>query len=204
MKKMIVVMCLLLCLLLAVLYWFFRQPEHASEHTVLKQSAVLSKIRELNHLQSTAFYLDSIIRSEKQGNWFALWQDSQKGIFVVKGSVKAGLDLNKIRAQDVSVLNDVVIINLPSVEVLSVELKHIEVYDIRTGTLNLRPADMRVLETVQKEAKKQILQQACQNGLLEHAQESSRQQLQQLFALANIQVSLYSPAAKAQCVMPKE
>lgn len=206
MVKKIIGLCGIVLLLLATwLAWIsFRLPEKNGEHRIINQSAVLSHIRELNRLESTSFYIDSVIRTEKQGNWFALWQDSQKGIFVVKGNVVAGLDLSKISAQDVSVLDEVVIINLPAVEVLAVQLNHIEVFDLRTGTLNLYQADLRVLDTVQQQAKQQILRQACQNGLLKHAQKQSQQQLQQLFALANIKVSLYFPAAKANCLMPKE
>lgn len=42
------------------------------------------KIVALNRLESTAFYIDTIVRSEKKGNWFVLWQDNQKGLFLAK------------------------------------------------------------------------------------------------------------------------
>lgn len=203
MKKTVLGLLLVLMVLLAwrtLPQWL---PEKKHPHQIISQASVLAKIRELNRLESSAFHIDTIIRTEKEGNWYALWQDSQKGIFVAKGHAVAGLDLNKIRAQDVSVLDNTVIINLPGVEVLSVQLNHIEVFDVRTGTLNLHPADMRVLDTVQTQAKQQVLHQACQNGLLQHAQTRSEAQIKQLFGLANVQVSLYPSAVPVNCVMPK-
>ena len=190
MNKIIGFIGLVLFTFFALATWFgwitFRLPENKSKHTLLNQSAVLSKIHELNYLESTAFYIDSIIRTEKQGNWFALWQDSQKGIFIAKGSAVAGLDLNKIHTQDVTV-----------------QLNHLEVFDLRTGVLNLYQADFSVLDAVQQQAKQQILRQSCQNGLLEHAKERSQQQLQQLFALSNMKVSFSPSDAPTKCVMPK-
>lgn len=202
MKKMFICFSVVLLVLAA---WYgrqFWQPETKQRHEIISHSSVLAKIRELNRLESSSFYIDTIIRTEKQGNWYALWQDSQKGIFVAKGNAVAGLDLNKIRAQDVTVLNDTVIISLPPPEVLSVQLNHIEVFDIRTGTLNLHQADMSVLHTVQTQAKQQVLQQACQNGLLQHAQARAETQIKQLFALANVHVSVYAAAAEPRCTMP--
>ncbi|XXQ67905.1 DUF4230 domain-containing protein [Neisseriaceae bacterium B1] len=203
MKK--IISLIIICALVAVAWHYKDQwlPEKNSPHQIISSAGVLAKIRELNRLESTSFYIDTIIRTEKQGNWYALWQDSQKGIFVAKGNAIAGLDLAKISEKDVTVLNDTVIINLPAVEVLSVQLNHIEVFDLKTGTLNLHQPDMSVLNTVQTQAKQQVLRQACQNGLLQHAHERSQAQIKQLFALANVQVSLYMPAAEAKCTMPK-
>ena len=55
------------------------------------------------------------------------------------------MDLNKIHTQDVTVRDDEIIIRLPPVEVLSVQLNHLEVFDLRTGVLNLYQADFSVL-----------------------------------------------------------
>lgn len=108
----------------------------------------------------------------------------------------------KLDKDDVTVLQDTVVISLPQVEILDVQLDHIEVYDLSTGTLNLHRPDMQVLDTVQSAAKRQILQKACQGGILTQAKELSQTQISQLFALANIQVSTYPAAAEPQCAMP--
>lgn len=185
--------------------WQYRtplQPENATNHRIIGKDAVLAKIRNLNRLESSAFHIDVVIKTEKQGNWYALWQDSQKGLFIAKGSVSAGVDLAKLGAKDITVLTDTAVINLPQVEILDVQLDHIEVYDLSTGTLNLHSPDMQVLDAVQAEAKTQILQKACQGGILAHAKERSQTQIGQLFALAGIQVSVYPAVAEPECTLP--
>ena len=121
---------------LAALAHRIMQPE--SPHQIINQASVLRQIQDLNRLESTAYHIDTIIKTEKQGNWYALWQDSQKGIFTARGSVVAGLDLNQLTERNIQILdNQTLIINLPPVEILSVQLDKIDVYDIRTGAFNL-------------------------------------------------------------------
>lgn len=182
---------------------WIKSPSNLSHHDVVSQESVLQRIRALNRLESSAFYIDTIIRTEKQGNWYALWQDSQKGIFIGKGNVVAGIDLDKLLEKNISVLNDRVVIQLPSVEILSVQLDHIEVYDWRTGAFNLMPTDAAVLNAVQLEAKKQLLNQACQNGILEQARTRSQEQIEHLFTLAQVNVSVY-PSNKGECKIIRE
>ena len=174
------------------------QPE--SPHQIINQASVLRQIQDLNRLESTAYHIDTIIKTEKQGNWYALWQDSQKGIFTARGSVIAGLNLNQLTERNIQILdNQTLIINLPPVEILSVQLDKIDVYDIRTGALNLYQADLNVLGEVQFHAKQQILRQACADQILQRASERSKSQIEQLFALTPMKVSVYTPAALPEC-----
>lgn len=165
---------------------------------VLTREGVLTQIQDLNRLESTAFYIDTIIKTEKQGNWYALWQDAQRGLFLAKGRVVAGVDLNKLTPEHVNVVDNKVIISLPPVEILSVNLDDIEVYDLKTGSLGLHPVDKTVFQTVQAEGRRQVLASACKAGILEHAQNQAQLQLEKLFALTQTEVSVY-PAALPAC-----
>lgn len=193
-----------LLILAGVAFWVaqnsFRQPENAAApHHVSQQETILAQIRQLNHLTSVSFHMDSIVKTHKQGNWFALWQDSQTGLFVAKGRVQAGLDLDKLSANHIQVLPDTIIINLPPVSILSVHLDNVEVFDLKTGLFNVYRADWSVLQTVQAQAKQQMLQQACQNGILQHAQQRSAAQIRQLFELAKVKVAVYESPQVSAC-----
>ena len=181
---------------LAALVHRIMQPE--SPHSIISQASVLRQIQDLNRLESTVYHIDTIIKTEKQGNWYALWQDSQKGIFTARGSVVAGLDLNQLTERNI-LDNQTIIINLPPVEILAVQLDNIDVYDIRTGALNLYQADLNVLDEVQYHAKRQILRQACADQILQRAAERSKSQIEQLFALTPLKVWVYTPAALPEC-----
>ncbi|SSY70160.1 DUF4230 domain-containing protein [Alysiella crassa] len=179
----------------------FRQPENPkpTTHHITQQETVLAQIRQLNHLTSVSFYMDSIVKTHKQGNWFALWQDSQTGLFVAKGRVQAGLDLDKLSAQNIRIHNDEIAVYLPPAQIISAHLDDIEVFDLKTGLFNVYRADWSVLQTVQAQAKQQILQQACQNGILQHAQQRSAEQIRQLFALTQQKVVVHASETLAPC-----
>ena len=117
----------------------------------------------------------------------------------------AGIDLNKLTAQNVQVLDDKVILTLPPVEILSVDLAKLEVYDLQTGNLGLHPIDNSVFGEVQQRAKQQVLTSACQADILNHAQTQAQQQLETLFALMQTPVSVYPssvPVCKSNVSIP--
>ena len=160
--------------------------------TVRSRESVLVQIKQLNRLESTAFYIDTIIRTEKKGNWQKLWQDSQSGLFIVKGRVVAGIDLDKLKTDNVRIIDGKALISLPPAEILSADIENIEVYDIRTGSLNLLPPDHSVIGEVQQTAKTQILASACKADILGHANRQAQSKLENLFALAQTPASVYT------------
>ena len=178
--------------------WYYHDRGADDAHEVLSREGVLMQIKKVNRLESTAFYIDTIIRTEKKGNWRMLWQDAQSGIFIVRGKVLAGLDLDKLTAENVNIVDGKVILSLPPVEILSVDLENIEVYDMKTGSFNLLPADKGVFKTVQERARAQVLASACKADILQHANRQAQLQLENLFALTQTQVSVY-PAAVPVC-----
>lgn len=189
---------LLLCAAAGFGGWYYHDRGADDEHEVLSREGVLMQIKKVNRLESTAFYIDTIIRTEKKGNWRMLWQDAQSGIFIVRGKVLAGLDLDKLTAENVNIVDGKVILSLPPVEILSVDLENIEVYDMKTGSFNLLPADKGVFKTVQERARAQVLASACKADILQHANRQAQLQLENLFALTQTQVSVY-PAAVPVC-----
>lgn len=189
---------LLLCAAAGFGGWYYHDRGADDAHEVLSREGVLMQIKKVNRLESTAFYIDTIIRTEKKGNWRMLWQDAQSGIFIVRGKVLAGLDLDKLTAENVNIVDGKVILSLPPVEILSVDLENIEVYDMKTGSFNLLPADKEVFKTVQERARAQVLASACKADILQHANRQAQLQLENLFALTQTQVSVY-PAAVPVC-----
>ncbi|WP_416188954.1 DUF4230 domain-containing protein [Neisseria sp. CCUG17229] len=178
--------------------WFYHERVAQEQAEVLSREGVLTQIKQLNRLESTAFYIDTIIRTEKKGDWRKLWQDAQSGLFIVRGKVLAGVDLDKITADNVNIIDEKVIVSLPEVEILSVDLEDIEVYDIQTGSLNILPMDKTVFKTVQEQARKQVLTSACKADILKNATTQAQRQLEDLFRLTQTQVSIY-PAAVPVC-----
>ncbi|MGD4317293.1 DUF4230 domain-containing protein, partial [Xanthomonas citri pv. citri] len=100
---------LFLLAVIAVAGWLFLQWQQANtpkKVEVLTREGVVTKIQSLNRLQTVAYNVDTVITSQKEGNWYALWQDQQKGLFVAHGRVTAGIDLNQLKPTDVQVTPD--------------------------------------------------------------------------------------------------
>ena len=107
---------LFLLAVIAVAGWLFLQWQQANtpkKVEVLTREGVVTKIQSLNRLQTVAYNVDTVITSQKEGNWYALWQDEQKGLFVAHGRVTAGIDLNQLKPTDVQVTPDGSHVSIP-------------------------------------------------------------------------------------------
>lgn len=168
--------------------------------TAITREGVVTEIQKLNRLNSVAFSVDTVISSEKQGNWYKLWQDSQKGLFVAHGRVLAGVDLSKLGAENVvvSYKKDAaaeketihIHVELPKTEVFEVYLDNIQVYDWKTGLFGLVDNDPEILNQAQVQGKLEVLKKACDGGVLEMAQKNAKEQVAGLFALTQAEVSV--------------
>lgn len=160
--------------------------------TTLSREGIVTQIHELNRLETMAFHIDTVVRSEKQGTWYKLWQDHEKGLFVVKGQVIAGVDLSKLDAGDVTVSADgkQVAIDLPAAEIFNVSLSDIQMYDYQRGWLNPEPVNPEVLSQVQTVARKQVQQSACKAEILRLANDNASKQVARLFELTGIKATV--------------
>ncbi|SLJ83749.1 DUF4230 domain-containing protein [Psychrobacter sp. DAB_AL43B] len=205
------------------------EPEEAVE--TITREGVVTQIQKLNRLQTVAFSVDTVITSQKQGSWSKLWQDEQKGLFIARGRVQAGIDLSALTPDMVQVVQPIDQINteasdndssaidstanvdapisimpqinitLPPSEIFSVYLDDIEIYDWQTGAFGMMQVDPKILEQAQSMAKKEVLERACRGDVMTMALENAQVQLQQLFALTGAVVTVTTQGAGA-CQMP--
>ena len=150
-----------------------------------------------------------------------LWQDEQKGLFIARGRVEAGIDLSALTPEMVQVVQpeiDVdkvqeadantpvsmmpkITITLPPSEIFSVYLDDIEIYDWQTGAFGMMQVDPKILQQAQSMAKKEVLERACRGDVMNMALENAQTQLQQLFSLTGAVVTVTTQGAGA-CQLP--
>lgn len=178
---------------------FFSQKNNKPKVETVTREGVISKIQTLNRLQTVAYSVDTVIKAEKQGTWQQLWQDEQKGLFVAHGRVQAGVDLNLLKPENVQIENiamnegdthNKITITLPPAQVFETYLDNVEVYDIKTGLFGAMPTDPAIFNEAQTAGKQQVLATACKSDLLKLATENAQKQVQSLFALANVNVTV--------------
>lgn len=194
----IVLFGIICALIIGFLTW---QQQNKPKIDVLTTDGVISKIQTLNRLQTVVYSVDTVITAEKQGNWYTLWQDEQKGLFVAHGKVQAGIDLNELKSEQVTIQTDengkqTVNITLPPAKIFETYLNNIEIYDIKTGVFGLVDIDPKIFSQAQQSGKQQILTTACQSDILTLATNNAQKQIQGLFTLANVNVNVVTSNPK--------
>ena len=214
---------LLLALGAIFMLWQSKQSSKDPKIVTVSREGVVSKIQNLNRLETVAYNVDTIITSQREGSWQRLWQDEQKGLFIARGRVLAGVDLSKLGEEMVQItpptetqikaakqaaidsgnedtpitLMPNIMITLPPSEVLAVYLDNIEVYDWQSGLFGMLKADPNILKEAQTSAKREVLESACQSGVMTTAEQNAKEQVKQLFAMTGATVTVTSQGAGA-------
>ncbi|WLG14294.1 DUF4230 domain-containing protein [Psychrobacter cibarius] len=224
-KKPIAMMSwmILLISLAAIVFAIYSVQNITKEEPIetITREGVVTQIQKLNRLETVAFSVDTVITSQRPGSWMKLWQDEQKGLFIARGRVEAGIDLSALTPEMVQVVQPEINVDevqeagantpvsvmpqinitIPPSEIFSVYLDDIEIYDWQTGAFGMMQVDPKILQQAQSMAKKEVLERACRGDVMNMALENAQTQLQQLFSLTGAVVTVTTQGAGA-CKMP--
>ena len=225
-KKPIAIMSWIVLLigLAALVFAIYSVQNMTKEEPIetITREGVVMQIQKLNRLETVAFSVDTVITSQRPGNWMKLWQDEQKALFIARGRVEAGIDLSALTPEMVQVVQPTettiqdaanadsnnpisvmpqINITLPPSEVFSVYLDDIEIYDWQTGAFGMMQVDPKILKQAQSMAKDEVLERACRGDVMTMALENAQTQLQQLFALTGAVVTVTTQGA-GSCQLP--
>ena len=107
-KKPIAMMSWLVLIigLAALIFAIYSLQKSSKEEPIetITREGVVMQIQKLNRLETVAFSVDTVITSQKPGSWMKLWQDEQKGLFIARGRVEAGIDLSALTPEMVQVV----------------------------------------------------------------------------------------------------
>ncbi|WP_201580960.1 DUF4230 domain-containing protein [Psychrobacter glacincola] len=224
-KKPIAMMSWMILLigLAAIVFAIYSVQNITKEEPIetITREGVVTQIQKLNRLETVAFSVDTVITSQRPGSWMKLWQDEQKGLFIARGRVEAGIDLSALTPEMVQVVQPEISVDevqeaganmpvsmmpqinitIPPSEIFSVYLDDIEIYDWQTGAFGMMQVDPKILQQAQSMAKKEVLERACRGDVMNMALENAQTQLQQLFSLTGAVVTVTTQGAGA-CQMP--
>ncbi len=128
---------------------------------VLTGAAIVEQIQQLNRLETSSFSVQTVVTAERPGGFAGIGR--QKVLIIVHGTVTAGIDLSKLKPEDVTVSPDGkrVRIKLPPAEILSKYLdeSQTQIYDFQTG-LFTKP-DMSLVTEAEQTGAGKVLQAAC-------------------------------------------
>jgi hypothetical protein len=135
--------------------------------------AIIHEMRSLARLETVQYSIERVITAEtgEQGIWASLFGD--KLLFVAHGVVIAGVDLEKMRPEDIWVRGGVLYVRLPPAEVFVATLDNEKsyVYDRDTGLLT--KGDINLESEARRVAEASIEEAALDDGILEVARRNA-------------------------------
>jgi len=141
---------------------------------------IIYEIRSLARLETAQYSMEKIITAEAgQGELSFLFGD--KLLFVAHGKVIAGVDLEKLKPEDLWVQNGVLYVRLPAAEIFMATLDNdlSYVYDRETGIL--RRGEINLETLARQAAVREIEKAAIADGILDWAQMNAESYLSRLF-----------------------
>jgi hypothetical protein len=156
---------------------------------------IINQIRPLARLETIQYTVEKVITAEVgQGALAPLFGD--RLLFVGHGYVTAGVDLAKLKSEDLVFNDGQMNVHLPEAEIFIATLDNSKsyVYDRDTGLLT--HGDINLETTARQAAEEQIRQAALEDGILEQAQTNAENFIQSLLnKLGFTQVS-FTPSGK--------
>ena len=152
---------------------------------MITSDTVIDKIQQVSELTTTKYTIQLVAKSETVGGWFLLGTTNVKMLLIAKGTVRAGLDMEKLDASDVEISDDgkSVTVHLPQVkifdrdQILSSNPSDTYVYDVQKGIA----ADTKNTETqLRGLANDQILEAACKDGIMYEATKNAETAIKHL------------------------
>ena len=151
----------------------------------------INEIRALARLETIQYSVEKVITGETGGGTFSgLFGD--KILFVGHGTVIAGIDMDKLRPEDMRYENGVLTVNLPPAEIFIATLDNEKsyVYDRDTGIFK-RPDEN--LETLARQAAEEEIRKAALNdGILNQARINAEVFLERLLEDLGFQKVIFS------------
>jgi hypothetical protein len=172
---------------------------------VITGAAVVQRVRQLSRLETASYTIQTVIEiNQSQGNPLFDFFAGDALLLIAQGTVVAGVDLGAMTEDDVTVAPDgrTITLRLPPAQIFTTTLDNeaTRVYSRNRGIF--APENKDLESQARQQAEAQILQAACEDGVLSKAGEQAEQTMRQFLGLLdNVQVNIeLSPPAS--CATP--
>ena len=141
-------------------------------------STVVQGIRQLNELATVEYTAQALVTEEENAEIFQQplpeFLTGEQLLLVAVGEVEAGVDLDRLGPEDVRVVGETVMIDLPDARILgsSLDEDKTRLYDRDRGLFKIRGND-ELIEEARRDAEDKIVETARENGILEKAQNNA-------------------------------
>jgi len=155
--------------------------------TVYSSTTVLRQVQTLSQLVTVKYVMEKVVIFEDV-KWYP--GGDSRVLLVAQGVVKAGVDFDKVKLEDVEISGKRVTIKVPPAQVTDCYLDDGQTKVVERTTGLLRTFDKDLEQTARKIAVDDIRRAARSAGILKDADERARAQLQKMFQLAGYEVEV--------------
>ena len=143
-----------------------------SESTIAATSTVVTEIQSLAQLVTVKFVLEKVVRLDD-----VKWYGQNRLLMLAHGVAKAGVDLQKVHTEDVSIKDAHLHVTLPKPQLFDVYLDEQKTEVIERSTGVLRSFDQEMEQDARRQAVDEIRRSARAAGILQEAEDRARAQL---------------------------
>jgi hypothetical protein len=158
-----------------------------SRAPVVTHEIVVEQLREVAKLVASELTLRDVITYEQ-----SRLGSTKRTLLVVTGRVSAGINLTRAQV-NVDQAKKVIIVTLPSAEIISVDVTNVTTYDERAGLWNPFTTDDR--DEIRRRIRAQLVTAAEQSGILGHADQAASKALTNLLTRDGYTVQINRPLA---------
>ncbi|MEL7332743.1 MAG: DUF4230 domain-containing protein [Cyanobacteria bacterium J06560_2] len=176
------------------------------EEKVDVRTVVVEQIQEVSELTTAVFTMEAVVPAQSDRKFGEVTIGKTNLLYVAYGEVRAGVDLEDLTTADVtpSETGTQIKLVLPAPELLntSIDVERSSVYDYSRGLFNLGPDRAPELQSLaQREAKVKIERAACEQGILDQANDRAALVVTQLLQAAGFtEVTIETtPSADTAC-----
>jgi Protein of unknown function (DUF4230) len=172
--------------LFIALLWV-RLPVSSASQKIQNTPVILKQVQTLSDLVTVKYVLEKVVILED-----VKWYGENRLLLVAHGIVKAGVDLQQIKPDDVRVDGKKVTIKLPQTKITDVYLDDRKTHVVDRTTGLLRAFDKDLEQSARRQAVEDLRTAARYNGIFQDAEERARLQLTNLFHQLGLEVEFIS------------
>lgn len=150
---------------------------------IANSTLVVARLRDLQELTTTVQTMEKIVPTSADRKLGDISVATTKLLYIAKGEVRAGVDLNELSDRDIKINHQTIEVNLPAPKILDskIDVSNSGVYDYDRGFLNLGPDVAPQLQTLaQRNTLSEIVDTACQGNILDSANLRAKESISNL------------------------
>lgn len=173
---------------LALGFFAWRLAGAGSGPKFYNTATVLKQVQTLSQLVTVKYVMEKVVVVEDVKTFDVKWLFENRVLFVAHGIVKAGVDFEHLKPEDVQVTGNKISIRLPPAQITDAYLDERQTHIVERTTGVLRTFDKDLEQKARQSAVDDIRRAARTAGILKDADDRARAQLKNLFTAMGLEV----------------